>query len=153
MPYRRSSWDPGSTIQYIWAYLLLFKISRWLRHPPFKATWTGARRTRLGNYDFCPRLAETKRENIILDHMNSRICLGSSRFWLHKFDKITTKRDYFSHISHQQTAPVLNTGCFRINVKYKMAFMDTKVGFSGLFCNSYIWKFWYFDVSIYGQVK
>ena len=60
-------------------------------HPPFKATWTGARRTRLGNYDFCPTLAETKRKNIILDHMNSRICLGSSQFWLHKFGQITIK--------------------------------------------------------------
>ena len=60
-------------------------------HPPFKATRTGARRTRLGNYDFCPTLAETKRKNIILDHMNSRICLGSSQYWLHKFVQITTK--------------------------------------------------------------
>ena len=60
-------------------------------HPPFKATWTGARRTRLGNYDFFPTYAETKRKNIILDHMNSRICLGSSQFWLHKFGQITIK--------------------------------------------------------------
>ena len=64
---------------------------------------------RLRNYDFCPTLAETKPENIILDHMNSRICLGSLRFWLHEFDQITTKRDHFSHILHQQSAPVIDT--------------------------------------------
>ena len=67
------------------------RVTRKRLHPPFKATWTGARRTRLGNYDFCPTLAETKRKNIILDHMNSRICLGSSQFWLHKFGQITIK--------------------------------------------------------------
>ena len=63
---------------------------RLLSHPPFKATLTGFRKTRLRKVHFCPRLAETKRKNIILDHMNSRICLGCSRYWLHKSDLINT---------------------------------------------------------------
>ena len=62
----------------------------WWCHPPFKATLTGFRKTRLRKVHFCPRLAETKRKNIILDHMNSRICLGCSRYWLHKSDLNTT---------------------------------------------------------------
>ena len=53
-------------------------------HPPFKATLIGFRKARLRKVHFCPRLAETKQKNIILDHMNSRICLGSSRYWLAK---------------------------------------------------------------------
>ena len=62
-----------------------------LKHPSFKATLTGLRKTVLRKVQICPRLAETKRKNIFLGHMNSRICLGSSRYWLHKFVQITTK--------------------------------------------------------------
>ena len=60
-------------------------------HPSFKATLTGLRKTRLRKVQICPRLAETKRKNIFSDHMNSRICLGSPRYWLHKFDQNITK--------------------------------------------------------------
>ena len=43
--------------------VLFFK--RWLPlvHPSFKGTLTGHEKTRLGKYDFRPRLAETKRKN------------------------------------------------------------------------------------------
>ena len=73
-------------------------------HPPFKATLTGFRKTLLRKVHFCPRLAETKRKNIILDHMNSRICLGSSRYWLHKSDLITTKTAYYAIRWNQRSA-------------------------------------------------
>ena len=36
-----------------------------------------------------------KRKNIIFDHMKGRICLGSSQFWLQKFDQITTRQAVF----------------------------------------------------------
>ena len=75
-----------------------------LPHPPFKATLTGFRKTLLRKVHFCPRLAETKRKNIILDHMNSRICLGSSRYWLHKSDLITTKTAYYAIRWNQRSA-------------------------------------------------
>ena len=65
-----------------------------LQHPSFKATLTGLRKTVLRKVQICPRLAETKRKNIFSGHMNSRICLGSSRYWLHKSDLITTKTAY-----------------------------------------------------------
>ena len=65
-----------------------------LIHPPFKATLTDFRKAFLKKVHFCPRLAETKQKKIILDNMNSRICLGSSRYWLHKSDLITTKTAY-----------------------------------------------------------
>ena len=64
------------------------------RHPPFKATLTDFRKAVLRKVHFCPRLAENKRKKIILDNMNSRICPGSSRYWLHKSDLITTKTAY-----------------------------------------------------------
>ena len=73
-------------------------------HPSFKATLTGLRKTRLRKVQICPRLAETKRKNIILDHMNSRICLGSSRYWLHKSDLITTKTAYYAIRWNQRSA-------------------------------------------------
>ena len=56
-------------------------------HPSFKATLTGFRKTRLRKAQICPRLAETKRKNIFSDQTNSRFRLGSSRYWLHKFDQ------------------------------------------------------------------
>ena len=62
-----------------------------LVYPSFKATLTGLRKTVLRKVQICPRLAETKRKNIFSGHMNSRICLGSSQYWLHKFVQITTK--------------------------------------------------------------
>ena len=68
-------------------------------HPSFKATLTGLRKTRLRKVQICPRLAETKRKNIFLDHMNSRFCLGSSRYWLHKFDQNTTKTASFVRLT------------------------------------------------------
>ena len=34
-----------------------------LLHPSFKGALTGHEKTRLGKYDFRPRLAETKQEN------------------------------------------------------------------------------------------
>ena len=75
--------------------------------PSFKANLTGFQKTRLRKVHFCPRLAETKREKIILDNMNSRICLGSSRYWLHKSDLITTKTAYYA-ISWNQWERELN---------------------------------------------
>ena len=70
-----------------------------IAHPSFKATLTGLRKTRLRKVQICPRLAETKRKNIFLDHMNSRFCLGSSRYWLHKFDQNTTKTASFVRLT------------------------------------------------------
>ena len=71
-------------------------VQRGLRHPSFKGTLTGHEKTHLGKYDFRPRLAETKRKNSFSRHLAGKICLGSSRFWLHKFGQISTKIDYFS---------------------------------------------------------
>ena len=82
-PYKPYSWW-----SWRWPFICINVCVCNYAHPPFKASWTGARKTRLGNYDFCPRLAETKRKKIILDQTHSRICLGSSRFWLHKYGQI-----------------------------------------------------------------
>ena len=64
-------------------------------HPPFKATLIGFRKALLRKVHFCPKLAETKRKNIILDHMNCRICLGSSRYWLAKSGQKSPILPYF----------------------------------------------------------
>ena len=76
------AWDERKSQDCIWGSLA---------HPSFKATLTGLRKTRLRKVQICPRLAETKRKNIFLTHMNGRICLGSPRYWLHKFDQNITK--------------------------------------------------------------
>ena len=58
---------------------------------PSKGTLTGHGKTRLGKYDFRPRLAETKRKNKFSRHLAGKICMGSSQFWLDKFGQISTK--------------------------------------------------------------
>ena len=68
-------------------------------HPPFKGTWTGLERTRLGKYDFCPRLAETRRKKLILKDLAGKIWPGSSWFWLPKFGQISTKIDLFCRVT------------------------------------------------------
>ena len=92
-----------------------------LGHLPFKGTLTCHGKTRLGKYDFRPRLAETKRKKIILDHIYCRICLGSSRFWLQKFGQISTnffkmicnRGSYFisklSNLVQKSTAPAASS--------------------------------------------
>ena len=76
--------------------------------PLFKATLTGFRKARLRKVQICPRLAETKRKNIFLDHMNGKLCLGSSRYWLHKFDQNITKTAYFVIFWHSLLAAGTN---------------------------------------------
>ena len=78
-------------------------------HPSFKATLTGLRKTRLRKVQICPRLAETKRENIFSDHMNSRICLGSPRYWLHKFYQNIAITDSLSIFWHPLLAAGTNS--------------------------------------------
>ena len=90
-------------------------------HPPFKGTLTGHGKTRLGKYDFRPRLAETKRKNKFSRHLAGKICLGSSQFWLDKFGQISTKNfkmicnrgSYFisklSNLVQKSTAPAASS--------------------------------------------
>ena len=57
-----------------------------LPHPLLKTTLTGVGRTVLGFWVFRPKLTKTKRFPPILDHMNGKIFLGSSRFPSGKID-------------------------------------------------------------------